>query len=48
MWIPGGLVFLVAISVVFFRWQAAGGHDVALPVVEAHRGQWRACPAARA
>jgi putative membrane protein len=38
MWIPGGLVFLVAISVVFFRWQAAGGHDGALPVVEAHRG----------
>jgi putative membrane protein len=39
MWIPGGLVFLVAISVVFFRWQAAGGHDVALPTVEAHRGR---------
>ncbi len=30
MWIPGGLVFLVAISVVFFRWQAAGADDVAL------------------
>jgi putative membrane protein len=30
MWIPGGLVFLIAISVVFFRWQAAGGDDVAL------------------
>ncbi|HTY81053.1 MAG TPA: cytochrome c oxidase assembly protein [Candidatus Bathyarchaeia archaeon] len=30
MWIPGGLVFLVAISVVFFRWQAAGGDDVAV------------------
>jgi putative membrane protein len=30
MWIPGGLVFLVAISVVFFRWQVAGGDDVAL------------------
>jgi putative membrane protein len=27
MWIPGGLVFLVAVSVVFFRWQAAGGDD---------------------
>ena len=38
MWIPGGLVFLVAISVVFFRWQVAGGHDGALPIVEAHRG----------
>ena len=30
MWIPGGLVFLLAISVVFFRWQAAGGDDVAV------------------
>jgi putative membrane protein len=30
MWIPGGLVFLIAISVVFFRWQAAGADDVAL------------------
>ncbi len=27
MWVPGGMVFLVALSVVFFRWQAAGGHD---------------------
>jgi putative membrane protein len=34
MWIPGGLVFLIAISVVFFRWQAAGADDAALPVVE--------------
>src|SRR5262245_51440102 len=39
MWIPGGLVFLVAISVVFFRWQVAGGDDMALPVVEAHHGR---------
>jgi len=38
MWIPGGLVFLAAISVVFFRWQAAGGHDMALPIAEAPRG----------
>jgi putative membrane protein len=30
MWIPGGLVFLAALSVVFFRWQAAGGDDVAV------------------
>ena len=30
MWVPGGLVFLVALSVVFFRWQAAGADDVAL------------------
>jgi putative membrane protein len=37
MWIPGGLVFLTAISVVFFRWQAAGGHDMALPMSEAPR-----------
>jgi putative membrane protein len=35
MWIPGGLVFLLAISVVFFRWQATGGDDVALEPPEA-------------
>ena len=39
MWIPGGLVFLLTISVVFFRWQAAGGDDVALPAVEASHGR---------
>ncbi len=39
MWIPGGLVFTVAISVVFFRWQAAGGPDGAIPVVEAHHAR---------
>ncbi len=39
MWIPGGLVFLVGISVVFFRWQAAGGDDVALTVAEARHGR---------
>jgi putative membrane protein len=38
MWIPGGMVFLVAISVVFFRWQAAGGDDVALSVAEVRHG----------
>jgi putative membrane protein len=27
MWIPGGLIFLVALTVVFFRWQSAGGDD---------------------
>jgi putative membrane protein len=37
MWIPGGLVFLCAISVVFFRWQAAGGEDGALVMPEARR-----------
>jgi putative membrane protein len=37
MWIPGGMVFLVAISVVFFRWQAAGADDRALPVVDKSR-----------
>jgi putative membrane protein len=30
MWIPGGMVFLIALSVVFFRWQVAGGHDGAV------------------
>jgi putative membrane protein len=39
MWIPGGLVFLCAISVVFFRWQAAGGDDVALAIPEAGRAR---------
>jgi putative membrane protein len=34
MWIPGGLVFLVAVSVVFFRWQAEGGDDMAAPTPE--------------
>ena len=34
MWIPGGLVFLVAISVVFFRWQAAGADDVTVGTAE--------------
>jgi putative membrane protein len=37
MWIPGGLVFLITISVVFFRWQAAGADDAALPVIERSR-----------
>jgi putative membrane protein len=39
MWIPGGMVFFVAIAVVFFRWQAAGGSDSALPTVEARSRQ---------
>ncbi|HET7876594.1 MAG TPA: cytochrome c oxidase assembly protein [Methylomirabilota bacterium] len=39
MWVPGGLVFLAAISVVFFRWQAAGADDVALPEAQTHRGR---------
>jgi putative membrane protein len=38
MWIPGGLVFLIATGVVFFRWQAAGADDVALAVPEARHG----------
>ncbi len=37
MWIPGGLVFLTAITVVFFRWQAAGGDDIAAAPLEATR-----------
>jgi hypothetical protein len=27
MWIPGGLYFFAVISVIFFRWQKAGGLD---------------------
>jgi putative membrane protein len=38
MWIPGGLVFLLAISVVFFRWQAAGGDDGAVAPLGASHG----------
>jgi putative membrane protein len=38
MWIPGGFVFLLALAVVFFRWQAAGADDAALPAVEAPHG----------
>lgn len=38
MWIPGGLVFLIAISVVFFRWQAAGGQDGAITPLGASHG----------
>jgi putative membrane protein len=36
MWVPGGLVFLIAISVVFFRWQAAGGDDVVVAAEASH------------
>ena len=38
MWIPGGFVFLIAISVVFFRWQAAGGQDGAVAPLGASHG----------
>ena len=39
MWIPGGMIFLLALSVVFFRWQAAGGDDVALDRAETRHGR---------
>jgi putative membrane protein len=39
MWIPGGLVFLIAISVVFFRWQAAGGDDITVAQAGASHGR---------
>jgi putative membrane protein len=40
MWVPGGLIFLVALTVVFFRWQAAGGDDVTVgpPAKATHGG----------
>lgn len=39
MWIPGGLVFMLAMSVVFFRWQVEGADDVAVgPVGTRHGG----------
>jgi putative membrane protein len=39
MWIPGGMVFLAALSVVFFRWQSAGGDDLAVPLADARHGR---------
>ena len=39
MWIPGGMVFLVALSVVFFRWQSAGGDDATVPLAGARHGR---------
>jgi putative membrane protein len=39
MWIPGGFVFLAALSVVFFRWQAAGADDTVVGGVEASHGR---------
>ncbi len=39
MWIPGGLVFLAALSVVFFRWQADGADDTVVNRVEASHGR---------
>jgi putative membrane protein len=38
MWVPGGMIFLVALTVVFFRWQAAGGDDVAVAGAKATHG----------
>jgi putative membrane protein len=39
MWIPGGMVFLIALSVVFFRWQSAGGEDGAVPMASVSHGR---------
>jgi len=39
MWIPGGMVFLIALSVVFFRWQSAGGEDGAVPMTSVSHGR---------
>ena len=33
MWIPGGLIFLGVLSVIFFRWSAASRDDAALTIV---------------
>jgi hypothetical protein len=42
MWIPGGLVFLLAVSVIFFRWQGAGGDDLGLREAESASSGYRA------
>ena len=39
MWIPGGMIFLTALSVVFFRWQNAGGGDSAVPLTSVSHGR---------
>jgi len=39
MWIPGGMVFLATLSVVFFRWQSAGGDDLAVPLADTRHGR---------
>jgi putative membrane protein len=39
MWIPGGMIFLTALSVVFFRWQNAGGGDSAVAVTSISHGR---------
>jgi putative membrane protein len=39
MWIPGGMIFLTALSVVFFRWQNAGGGDSAVPLTSISHGR---------
>ena len=38
MWVPGGLFFFAIISVVFFRWQAAGGEDTVAGAQVGFRG----------
>ena len=38
MWVPGGLFFFAIISVVFFKWQAAGGEDTVAGAQVGFRG----------
>jgi cytochrome c oxidase assembly factor CtaG len=48
MWIPGGMVFLVALSVIFFRWQGAGGDDLTLREADGEPSAYRRAPRASA
>src|SRR5262249_49508655 len=47
MWIPGGIVFLIAISVVLFCWQATGGDDVVRAAPGISHGSSERCAVAR-
>jgi putative membrane protein len=40
MWVPGGLIFMIIITVIFFRWAARGGDDAASAQVD-----WKPKPA---
>ena len=40
MWVPGGLIFMIIMTVIFFRWAARGGDDAATAQVD-----WKPKPA---
>jgi cytochrome c oxidase assembly factor CtaG len=40
MWVPGGTIFMIIMTVIFFRWAARGGDDTASAQVD-----WKPKPA---